>query len=275
LSAFRNAATPVPGEGLPGDTPGGRATLAFDATWTQGPGVYGGLTAAAIGLGMSAHVPEGRRLRSMALQYAAPVAPGTAELAVAVERTGSTATFVSARISQEGKVAIQAMATFARDRVAALDEDRVRPGAVLPADRAPDMPYVPGVFPVFLQHFDVRFAAGGAPFAGGAEAFIGLWLRHRDAAEIGVPEVLGMLDTPPPAVLARAVGPRPASTVTFQLHLFDVPEVAPDAFWYVDTTSRITRDGWSDEEIRLFAPGPEGGVGGLVAVGRQLVAILR
>jgi hypothetical protein len=38
----------------------------------------------------------------------------------------------------------------------------------------------------------------------------------------------------------------------------------------VDVTSRVTVDGWSDEEIRLFAPDRR-----IVAVGRQLVAVVR
>ncbi len=250
----------------------GRYLAAFDESWAQGPGVYGGLTAATMYRACLDHLgPTALRLRSMALQYLAPVAPTQeTEIEVELDRQGAGSSFAVVRLRQEGRVQVHALVTFGRDRVDSFDEDHVvRPAADAP-DTLPALPYLAGVAPVFTQHVDFRFASG-LPFLGGTESRIAAWLRFRQrSATVEVGEVLGLLDAPPPAVLARSLGPRPASTVTFQLHLLREPPPDPDGFWFTEVTSQVTSAGWSDEQLQLFGPD-----GRLVAIGRQLVAILR
>jgi hypothetical protein len=266
VSAFRAGSTPT------APSAPGRWSVSFPSGWLQGRGVYGGLSAAAVYHACRATVAPGLSLRTMSLQYLAPVAPGAAEIEVDEDRSGTGTTFLVARLRQQGAVQVHALATFGRGRPADLDEDTVTfPPDVPPPGDVPVAPHLPGLAPEFLQHLELRFAGGALPFSGAREARVGAWLRLREPPDaLGVGEVLGMLDTPPPGVLVRATTLRPASTVSFHVHLFRAPPPDPAPPWYIDVTSRITVDGWSDEEIRLFAPDRR-----IVAVGRQLVAILR
>lgn len=254
------------------DLGGGRYGVTFDESWSQGPGVYGGLTAAAMfraaGLAVGPREAPGWRLRSLALQYLAPVPPGPGEIEVAVEREGSGSAFATIKLRHEGRVHVHALATFGRDRSPDLDEDEI-PGPPGSADGLPSAPWLPGM-PVFTRHLELRFAEG-VPYGGGPRSRTRVWLRFRDPPErLDEAHAIGLLDSPPPAFLARATAVRPASTVSFQLHLLRPVPPDPTAFWCAEVRSDVTVGGWSDEEIRLTA-----GDGRLVGVGRQLVALLR
>jgi hypothetical protein len=269
VPAFRERCTPLPSP----DDPAGRRRFGYDASWRQGPGVYGGLTAASLYRACAdaapAEVPDWR-LRSMSLQYLAPVVPTFADADVTVVRRGASSTFLEARLVQDDRVAVHALATFGRDRSPDLDEARAPLSGVPAPDDLPALPYLEGVVPVFTQHVDFRIARG-VPFSGGSSSEVGAWLRFRDPPpSLDVSDVLGLLDSPPPAFLARSVGVRPASTVSFQVHLLRPPPPDPTAFWYVDVRSTVTAAGWSDEELWLYAPDRLP-----VAVGRQLVALVR
>lgn len=261
---FRDCTTPTP--------VGDAFTVRLGEDWRQGPGVYGGMTAAALLRACRARLgASAMPLRSMALQYVAPVAPGTSEIEVDLDRTGTGTAFLVARLRQQGKVGVHALATFGRGRAADLDEDRlVRPDVPGP-DTTTDLPYLPGLMPVFAQHLAFRYVGGAAPYQGADTARIGLWMRFRaPPPALDESDLVGLLDAAPPAVLCRATAPRPASTVTFQLHLLRPVPPDPAAWWYLDARSRVTAEGWSDEELTLFSAD-----GRAVAIGRQLVAVIR
>lgn len=255
--------------------------LLFDETWTQGPGIYGGLTAAVLARAFQRRAPI-LPLRSMSLQYCAPLPAGRATSRVRVERRGTKSTFLSGSVEAAGGVAVTAMATLAAERAGDLDHMDV----IAPTPPSPDdafaLPYLPGIVPVFTQHLDARFVTG-LPYGGAAEARMAAWIRWKPSSPRSVsvvdrPLLVGLLDAMPPALLARATPGRAASTVTFQLHLLapiEALRIPADAWLFSEVWSDATRAGWSDEEIRLWwldAPDP---AHRLLAVGRQLFALLR
>lgn len=262
--------------------------VSFGDTWTQGPGIYGGLTAAALARAFQAVAP-GLPLRSLAVQYCAPLPAGPAVGSVRVDRRGTRSVFVSGRLAGEGGTAVTALGTLAGDRAEDLDHADV----ACPTPPSPEegfaMPYLPGVVPVFTQHLELRFVTG-LPYAGALLARMAAWARWRPAgtegsaieassgARVDRARLIGLLDAMPPALLARARPGRAASSVTFQLHLTAPVEslrIPPDAWMFAEVWSDTTRSGWSDEEIRLWWPDAPEPAHRLLGVGRQLVAVLR
>jgi hypothetical protein len=133
--------------------------------------------------------------------------------------------------------------------------------------------------PVFTRHLDFRFFASSM-YSGSDRARLSAWLRFREpgAPTLDRPQLVGLLDAMPPALLARADRPRPMSTVSFQLHvLADVERLAipADAWLHSEVQSEVTRGGYSDEEIVLTWPGAPDPADRVLAIGRQLFALLR
>ncbi|MCA9494913.1 MAG: thioesterase family protein [Myxococcales bacterium] len=269
MSAWEDAARVLSeGEGV--------EELDLGETWTQGPGIYGGLTAAALARAFQRRAP-GLPLRSMALQYCAPLPAGRAVARVRTDRRGTKSAFVSGQLEAGGGVAVSAMATLAADRAGDLDHVDVMAPEPPPPDEAFALPYLAGVVPVFTQHLDARFVTG-IPYGSAPQARSSAWVRWREPSPVDRPLLVGLLDAMPPALLAKATPGRAASTVTFQLHLLAPIEslgIPDDAWLFSEVWSDVTRSGWSDEEIRLWwldAPDP---AHRLLAVGRQLFALLR
>lgn len=254
----------------------GVEALSFDDTWTQGPGIYGGLTAAVLARAFQRRAP-GLPLRSMSLQYCAPLPAGQALARVSTDRRGTKSAFVSGRLEGGGGVAVSAMGTLAAERSRDLDHVDVVPPEPPGPDAGFALPYLPGVVPVFTQHLDARFVTG-IPYGAAPQARMAAWIRWREPSPVDRPMLVGLLDAMPPALLAKATPGRAASTVTFQLHLLAPIEslgIPEDAWLFSEVWSDVTRAGWSDEEIRLWwldAPDP---ANRLLAVGRQLFALLR
>ena len=244
----------------------GRYQATADSTWFQGPGAYGGWSGAVLLRAMQAEVGP-RPARTFTAQYATTVAAGDAAIEVAVERTGATTAFASARLVQDG-VRVHAIATFGEDRSRDFDEDRERPPAAPPASAVPAIPFRPPA-PVFLQQFRVHLIEG-FPYSGAERSGVRAWIRSAEVEPVDAPLALGLLDVLPPAILPRATSLRPMSTLVWHVHLLaDLPGDGTEP-WLVDVESRITRAGFSDQETRLFRPSGE-----LVGYGRQLVAVIR
>lgn len=241
----------------------------FDASWFQGPGAFGGLTAAVLTRAM-AEAAGGLPLQSFTAQFCAPVQAGPARIEARVERAGSTTRFCSARLWQGQRVQAHAVAVFGRPRVGDLDGgDEPMPDAP-PFESLPSLPEAPGLLPVFLRHFDLRFAAGDLPFSGG-EGRASAWVRPLDPAPIDAALVLASLDVLPPSLLLRSRAPRPMGTLSMTAYLRDpAPDLAPGTPLLVHTAHRTTRGGYSDEDDWLYAPD-----GRLLGVMRQLYALVR
>jgi hypothetical protein len=208
------------------------------------------------------------------------VAPGAAVLEAAVERTGARSTFVAARLRQEGATQVSALACYALDRSSDLDHaHRAIPADLPPPDRLDTLPYFEGVMPEFTRHVEFRFPT--LPMFSGANfARSGAWIRFRDAgaSPMDRPHLVGLLDAMPPALLVRADRPRAMSTVSFQVHVLAEPErwaIPSDTWLYAEIRSDITQAGYSDEEIVLSWPEAPDPGHRVLAVGRQLVALLR
>lgn len=248
--------------------PDGLFEASFDPSWFQGPGVFGGLTAAVFARAFEA-AGGGPPLASLTTQLCAPVQAGPARLEVRIERAGATTRYLSGRLLQEGKVQAHAVAVLARPRADDLDGGEDPMPAVPPAASLPPVPELPGL-PVYLRWFELRFAAGELPFSGG-EGTAAAWVRAEGDPPVDAALLCALLDVLPPSLLLRSRRPRPMGSVSMTMLLRNPrPALVPGTPLLVDVRHRGTRGGYSDEEGRVFAPD-----GAVLATVRQLYALVR
>jgi acyl-CoA thioesterase len=258
---------------------GGRFLFQVDPSWFQGPGAFGGLTAATVLRAMQHEVRDvdgGRRSpRSFDIQFCAPVPAGSSEIEVKVERAGSAMSFLSARVLHAGKVCAMAMASLGRERSTDLDFAYHRPEGMPPVpsvehEMTGEAP--PPPFPTFLRNFRLKFALGSTPYVGAEQAHVGVWMRTHEPEPVDHALAVALLDVPPPALLAKPTSVRAMSSVTISYHFLaplPSPELDPSAPMLVEVRSAATSGGYSDQEGRLYSP-----TGKMYAVARQLVAVL-
>jgi acyl-CoA thioesterase len=238
---------------------GGTATVA--PGWGQGRATYGGLVAAMM-LARAEHLcaDPARRLRSVAVSFIGPVAPGTATVDATLLRAGGSATTIDVKLSQDGTVRAAMLAGFGLARPGDLGfpaADR-NPAPALPApDTLEPVPHVPGVTPDFIAHFDLRYGAGGRPLTGAAEPDFGGWFGFRvPPARVGDRELLALVDAWPPAIVPMLVRPTPVSTMTWTFEPVAAPDPGvvdrPDALWQYEVRTHVARDGYTQAAARVW-----------------------
>lgn len=240
-----------------------------DATWFQGLGAHGGLTAAQLLRAMSAVSPWPPR--SFTIQFAAPVPAGTSRIEVQTLRKGSATLFVSAQLLHDDRVCAHAIASFGAGRSTDLDAAVAGLPDVPRAEDLPPSDFTGG--PVFLKYWDVRVARGAPPYSGASEARLAAWIKPLASETVDPMLAVAILDVLPPAVLPRATSFRPMATVSLSCHfLADLPDptLDPSRPLLVEVASEFTHGGYSDQESRLYTP-----EGRVLAIARQLVALVR
>lgn len=200
----------------------------IDADWLQGRTAFGGLGAAiALRAAQRVVADAGSQppLRSVDVDFLAPIAAGAVEVQANILRAGRAITWAEATVAQDGRVATRLRAVFATARPSAV---RVPPPTATPAtaaDAAVAMPYIEGVVPRFVRNYEMRWGSGPMPFRGGSASHIDGWVRSRGPAT-GAPALLGLLDAWPAPVLGLLTAPAPASTVRWSVQLLDPEAVA-------------------------------------------------
>jgi len=251
--------------------------FAVSPTWGQGRATFGGLVAAFLYRRAAAVLVErGEDLvtkppRSLTFSLIAPLAPGAAQVQVNVLRAGKSVTQVEARIVQQDQVVAAMLGSFGASRISeVLITPDTAPVFTVP-DASPVFPYIAGVTPEFMQHFDFRWNVGVIPFTAPAvTGDIGGWVRFRKpVAEFGVDHLLGLVDAWPPAVLPMFRKPAPISTLAWTLELTDaaLPARGDEFVQYIAQTD-FSAQGYAHINSRTWRAD-----GTLLAIGRQTVAI--
>jgi len=249
----------------------GRYQVQVDPSWFQGPGAFGGLTAAWLLRAMTHLVdaPE-RRPRELSGSFCARIKAGPAEIETRVMRAGLNVSFVTAELRQRGKVAATGSAVFSASRPAGLAFADL-PAPSVPAPEDSPLWDLPGGLPAYTEHFEIRHCLGVQPLHGaGTEA--GVWVRSRVPGPVDPPLAAALLDSFAPAFFTRVSERRPAGTVAWSVHfLADLPrlETPSDAFHLLRVRSPMAVGGYSSEDDELWTPD-----GVLIARARQLVAAI-
>lgn len=246
--------------------------LHVEGGWGQGRATYGGLVG---GLAYSALreqlADQAPPLRSLTVNFVAPVAPGEADAEVTILRAGSSATQGQVLLRQEGKPVAVALAAFGAARESGV---RVPPSAVtMPELPEPEsiepFPYAAGMTPDFFQHVELRLADGGFPFSGADTSHMTGWMRFREAPPtFDERHFISIADAWPPAVIQMLAQPAPASSLTWTLEILGDVAAPPDTHWAYAVHTDQARDGYAHTDARIWRPDGE-----LVAISRQTVSV--
>jgi acyl-CoA thioesterase len=230
--------------------------------WWVVAGPNGGYIGAIFTRALQAVSDADRPLRSLTLQYLRAPTEGDARVEVEVERQGGSVTFLSARLLQDGRPCVLALAVAARDREG-VEIDQVEMPAVEPPESIETLPGRDQA-PPFARNFDFRPALGPIPFTGGEEALAGGWLRFRDDEPIDAPALVTLCDSWFPAIFATTTEPLAVPTLDLTVHLREAEPQPPD--WVLGRfRTRLARSGFLEEDAELFSRD-----GRLLAQSRQL-----
>jgi acyl-CoA thioesterase len=241
-----------------------RATC--DPSWASELGPNGGYLAAIVLRAMSAELADpARQARSLTCHYLRPPSADEVRLDVAVERSGRSVSTLTARLSQDDRLCIVAVAAFAIDLDGVLDYGAGPPSVPRP-ESTPRLPSVPRV--PLTRHFDMRPALGEPLYAGADEALAGGWLGFADdGAPLDAPALAMFADAWWPSPLPRLTRPASLPTVDLTVH-FRSPPSADGPVLAVFRSSTSAR-GFFEEDGELWSRD-----GVLLAHSRQLALLV-
>ncbi len=249
----------------------GRFAATMSERWWVGKGPNGGYVAAVILRAIQAMADAERAPRSLTIHYQRAPLAGPVEVSVEVEREGGRVTFLSARLTQEGKVQATAQAVLSENWSEGGFSELTMPDAGEPGELHTFDPGTVAGAPRMLQNYRARPALGEPAFSGGAP-YTGAWIRSREPRLLDAPLVAAFLDTWFPAPFVRLERPCGAPTIDYTVH-FRSPlppaGATPEDPYLVSFKSNIARHGFFEEDGELWSAD-----GTLLAQSRQLALLL-
>jgi acyl-CoA thioesterase len=239
----------------------------IEQPWWVIRGPHGGFLAAVILRAMTSAVEDpARPPRSFTTHFLSAPSLGPISVRTTVERTGASATFVSARAEQQGRTFALSLAAFSRSFDGLAFDDATMP-EVPPPEEVPVLPLREDV-PPYLRNFEVRPALGDRPFTGSDRAEVGGWIRTADTHVADAPAVAAIMDAWIPSVFPRATSPVVCPTIDLTVHFLGplpVEGARPEDRYLARFRSSTARDGFFVEDGDLWTRD-----GRLIALSRQL-----
>lgn len=247
------------------------AEVTIPPSWAQGRAGYGGLVAALVYQGMRARVPPDRPVRSLAITFVGPVAPGEGmQVEVQLLREGKAVSQMLGMARQNGQIMCIIQGSFGAGRTSVVSVQSEPAPQARSVHDCPEMPYIEGVNPVFIQHFGLRWAFGDLPFTNSRKRDMGGWMRFRqDEGEVHEAHILGLVDVWPPAVLPHLRERAPASSLTWTIEFVQPQPRIGNTDWLLYKASiEHASDGYGHTAAMVWKED-----GTLVAISRQTVAV--
>lgn len=240
--------------------------------WGQGRTVYGGLQGALILRGMRqvlVDTPD-LPLRSLQVTFVGPFpADQQAQVRPELLRVGRTATHVRCDLVHDGKVACTAVGIFGAARPSAVTIEIPRPACDVDPETLKELPYIPGVTPIFVQHLQLRWASGTRRTSGVDEPRSLIYARVRDTDCTPEETLVALADSIPTPALAMLGKPPPTSSMNWTIELIGDPANLDRTGWsLIGTEVRAGADGYLSQTSVLWGPN-----GHAFSVSHQTVAI--
>ena len=237
--------------------------------WKQGRTTFGGLVGALAVAAMRDVTGADWPLRALQASFIGPVADEL-EVAVHLLRQGRHVRQVQATLSTRGQIAAVLLGVFGEARSSTLPPLlAARPPVERAPAATPELPFVEGVAPNFIVHFDPRWAEGDLPYSNGTAWHSRIHVRMRDAAADAELTSVLLADMPPSPAVGRLKRPVPFSSVSWEIEL--IPAATPydpTGWWRADTDVIAASDGYVNQRTSLWAPD-----GTLAALGYQVAAV--
>jgi len=248
-----------------------RCVIEVPGGWGQGRALFGGMAAALAASHLVYGPVEAANLRSLTVSFVAPLEPGPVVVSRRILRQGKSVTQALVEIEQQGQVALVLLASFGVARASALDQPVLPELAEHPLSKRPgvNIPLGAGA-PEFTQHLDFKLDAGNWPYSCGQSRMLaGSNRLKQHQGDVGLAELLALIDAWWPVSLGLLPQPAPASSLTWTLELlpgwlgFNGEE-----FWSYLAQIDQGADGYHLISARLWNP-----AGQLCALSRQVVTV--
>ena len=231
----------------------GGAVAHVPEDWLQGRTAYGGLSAALALAAARRDTPDLPPLRTAQMAFIGPAA-GELSFRTQTLRAGRSMTFVGVDAIGEAGPCTRSLFGFGAPRISEIDYDDVPMPDVPRPEELPAWDFRERGGPAFLQHYELRGAAGALPFSGAQEARFLLWVRHRDeAARRGESALLALADAPPPAFLSMLTTPAPTASVTWQADFLTDAHDTTDGWYLCGSTGDAAVDGYGGQSRMVWA----------------------
>ena len=248
----------------------GRCTADIHEDWMQGRTVFGGLQVALAVRAMRGLLDPGPPLRSLQATFIAPLPGGQVNLRAEVLRVGKSATHAQCNLLlDDGAVACTVVAIFGAPRPSSFTREVPRPDVGVDPEALPDMPFVPGIAPSFIQHMQLRWARGSLPYTGYHEPRTIIYARVREPDCTPEEALIALADVIPSPAISMLRKPAPASSLNWTLELLGDPEKLDVTDWsLIDTEVRAGMEGYLSQTSVLW-----GSTGHAFSVSHQTVAV--
>jgi acyl-CoA thioesterase len=233
--------------------------------WPAIRGPNGGYLAAVVLRAMRMSVGQALEPRSLTLHYLAPPDAGMCEIAVIIERAGRTMSTLSARLTQSGRLCVQALAAFSRPRTGPDIVEARMPDTPTPEDATP---VLAGAGPGFWSNYEVRMAHGAAPFSGSGSMRSCGWLRLRESRPADALFLAALTDAWFPQIFTRLTAPIAAPTIDLTIHFrahLPLAGAQPDDWYLLAVSTQLATEGFFEEDTVIWSRD-----GRLLAQSRQL-----
>ncbi|GAA5216953.1 thioesterase family protein [Corallincola platygyrae] len=248
-----------------------QTTMTLPEDWTQGRTVFGGLSAALLYVVIKNQVAAERPLRSLSTNFVGPLLTDTSfSFEVELLREGKSASQLSARIVQQGQVAVIQQACFGAERGSDITVKQTDDHQLSSPKIEQQLPFIPDVTPKFIQHIDLAIVDGAMPYTGALQSSLDGWMRFRNPPNrITDAHLICLIDAWPPAVLQMMKQLAPASTMAWNLEFIHPHQpIAPDDWFAYKAYTRQAANGYAHLEANIWDSAGE-----LVAISRQCVTV--
>lgn len=248
----------------------GQRVLTLDDSWLQGRTTFGGLVAALGFQAMRVLVSADKPARAVQIAFVGPVAPGEVELKPLILREGKSVVQAQCHVMQGDAVMAVVLASFGAARDSSL-QVAAEPMPAMPSlAESKELPYIAGVVPTFVQHFQMSWAVGGFPFSANPSREMGGWVKFRQApAQLDEAHVLAMVDAWPPSVLPMLKTPAAASSLTWAVEFVQpLAPIAGDQPCAYLAQSEQASEGYANAAAKLWSAD-----GRLLALSRQSITV--
>ncbi len=221
--------------------------VTFDESWAQGRAGFGGLVAALLYENMRSQIADDKPLRSLQISFVGPVAADTPfELRSQVLRSGKSVDQVQGSGLQDDKVQLSMMAAFGQARESSITVEKEASTFAEDPLAQRSLAGMEKFVPAFTQHFEFRYCTA-LPFTGSSGKTLRGFLRFAEPpVQIGVPELLALIDAWPPTPLPMLKQFAPASSLTWSIDfVHPMPVLAPDEFCQYEASIHHAGEGYA------------------------------